>query len=213
MASLTLAETKGVCCIAYDGIKGERYRFPNGTTWKIAEHWADTSTGFKGIIVMPENRSDVYVMSFAGTDSPLDVAVDLAQLAGGLPQQYTQALSWARMGFATAGATFVLAGHSLGGGLAAYCSVSLRSPAFTVNPAPLVGAASLAALGSNPQITNYAANWEFVSSSPGVNPGRVIIVPSTGGNTGIVTDHMLGNVVPSIPFPIKIGFMQSMMGR
>mgnify|MGYP001236544641 CR=1 FL=1 len=179
MASLTLAETKGVCSIAYDGVKDDRYRFPDGTTWKVAQHWGTTSTGFKAVIAMPESRSDVYVMSFAGTDDLQDLITDGQQLVGMLPAQYTQALNWARNGFSAAGSIFVLAGHSLGGGLATYCSVSLKSPAFTVNPAPLVGAASRAALGSNSQITNYVADWELVHRSPGRNPGVTIVVPST----------------------------------
>lgn len=213
MASLTLEETKSVCYIAYDGVKDERCRFPDGTTWKILQHWGTPSSGFKGIIIVPENRSDVYVMAFAGTDSLLDVGVDLNQLTGGLPRQYTQALSWAQQGYGVAGSIFVVAGHSLGGGLAAYCSVSLRCPAFTVNPAPLIGAASLAALGSNTQITNYVAQYEFVHWSPGLNPGKTVVVPSTGGNAAVLADHSLTNVAPSIPLPVKIGFMQTMLGR
>jgi Protein of unknown function (DUF2974) len=204
MATLTLGETKGVCSIAYDGVKGERYRFPDGSIWKIAEHWATTISGFKGIITMPETRSDVYVMAFAGTDSMLDGLVDLVQLTGGIPAQYTQAIQWARMGYAAADSIFVLAGHSLGGGLASYCSVLLRCPAFTVNPAPLVGAATLSSFGKNVQITNYIARNEFVSSSPGRNPGTDVVVPSSGGTFSFFTDHMLANVAPSIPLPVKI---------
>lgn len=204
MATLNLGETKGCCSIAYDGLKGERYRFPDGSTWKIAEHWATSLSGFKGIITMPENRNNVYVMAFAGTDSVLDAIVDVSQLTGGMPAQYEQALRWARMGFAAAGSIFVLAGHSLGGGLASYCSVRLRCPAFTVNPAPLVGAATLSSLGPNSQITNFIASNEFVSSSPGRNPGADVVVPSTGGTFSFFTDHMLANVAPSIPLPVKL---------
>ena len=204
MASLTLAETKGVCSIAYDGVKGERYQFPDKTIWKVAEHWATSMSGFKAIIIMPENRSDVYVMAFAGTDSLLDVGVDLNQLTGGLPTQYTQAINWAKQGQAAAGGIFVLAGHSLGGGLAAYCSVRLRCPAYTVNPAPLVGGVTLGAFGSNPQITNFIAQNEFVSSSPGRNPGTDVVVPSSGGTFSYFTDHLLANVAPSIPLPTKV---------
>lgn len=204
MASLTLAETKSVCNIAYDGISGQKYKFPDNSIWTVAQHWATTSTGFKGIIILPDNRSDVYVMAFAGTDSLLDVGVDLDQLTGGLPTQYVQAIDWAKKGQAAAGGTFVLAGHSLGGGLAAYCSVRLRCPAFTINPAPLVGAATLGALGSNPQITNFIAQNEFVSSSPGRNPGTDVVVPSSGGNFSFFTDHMISNVAPSIPLPVLV---------
>lgn len=204
MGSLTLGETKGCCSIAYEGLRNERYRFPDQSIWRITEHWATTNSGFKAVIVVPEGRSDVYVMSFAGTDSLLDVAVDLAQVAGQTPRQYSQALIWARMAYSVAGSNFVLSGHSLGGGMAAYCSVAMGCPAFTVNPAPLIGAASLRSLGSNTQITNFIASNEFVSSSPGRNPGTDVVVTSTGGILGVLTDHMLANVAPTIPLPIRI---------
>lgn len=200
---LTLGETKGCCYVAYDGEQDEQYRFPDGKTWSVTQHWATRMTGFKAALITSENK---VVLAFAGTDSLLDVAVDIIQAIGGVPAQYTQALVLASEASRVAGSRLQLAGHSLGGGLAAYCSASLRIPASTVNPAPLVGAASLVALfAQNPQITNYIAQGgEIVSSSPGRNPGRDVSVPSSGGIFGFVTDHMLSNVAPSIPLPVKI---------
>ncbi|MEZ5308639.1 MAG: hypothetical protein R2684_15955 [Pyrinomonadaceae bacterium] len=204
MPTLTLTEVKSVCSIAYDGETGERYQFADGATWSILQHWGTWSTGFKGIIIVPEGRSGVYCMSFAGTDSLLDVGVDINQVFGGLPTQYSQALRWAQSAYGVAGSSFVLAGHSLGGGLAAYCSVHLGCPAYTVNPAPLVGAATLSSLRTNAQITNYIASCEFVSSSPGRNPGIDVVVPSAGGRLSFFTDHSLSAVAPSIALPTKL---------
>lgn len=203
---LTLGETKGCCHVAYDGEAGENYLFPGGATWQVLQHWATRMTGFKAALMAPQGRDDLKVLAFAGTDSMLDVAVDIIQATGGVPAQYSQALNLASSTQATSGSGLNLAGHSLGGGLAAYCSSILRIPASTVNPAPLVGGANLSALfANNSQITNYiAVGGEIVSSSPGRNPGQDVPVPSTGGLFGFFTDHMLANVAPSIPLPVKI---------
>lgn len=202
--SLTLAETKGCCFVAYDGVRGESYRFPGGETWEVAQHWATRITGFKAALISSASKT---VLAFAGTDSLMDVAVDIMQVAGGLPPQYPQAMILATsISSRITGGRLHLAGHSLGGCLAAYCSSQLRIPTSTVNPAPLIGAASLRALfASNSQIANYIARGgEIVSSSPGRNPGTDVYVPSTGGMFGFFTDHMLANVAPSIPLPTKV---------
>ncbi len=200
---LTMGETKGCCFVAYDGAQGEQYRFPDGTTWSVAQHWATRMTGFKAAMITSGNK---IVLAFAGTDSLLDVAVDIIQATGGVPAQYAQAMTLALAASRSSGDRLHLAGHSLGGGLAAYCSSQLRIPASTVNPAPLVGGASLSSLfAQNSQITNYIAQGgEIVSSSPGRNPGNDVYVPSTAGVFGFITDHMLTNVAPSIPLPTKI---------
>jgi hypothetical protein len=207
MSILTLAETKGCCFVAYDGVTGDRFSFPGGTVWRVVQHWATSITGFKAATMVPESGgNNAFVLAFAGTDSLMDVVVDIAQVAGGTPPQYMQAILLATSAQSAAGSRLQLAGHSLGGGLAAYCSSILRCPASTVNPAPLVGAATFSALfANNSQITNYVAQGgEIVSSSPGRNPGRDVEVASSGGLFGFITDHMLSNVAPSIPLPRKI---------
>ena len=159
-------------------------------------------SGFKAILIQPEGGAkDVTVLSFAGTDSILDGLVDLDQATGGLPAQYVQALSRTRS-LSSQHPNLYLTGHSLGGGLAAWSSVNTRLPASTINPAPLVGAMTLSSLGANSQITNYiGGSAEFVSSSPGRNPGRDVQVPGSGN---FFTRHMVANVDPSVPLPTKI---------
>lgn len=203
MPALDLGTTKGVCDIAYEGVEGDRYRFPDGSIWRIGDDRGTWTSGFKGIVVAPERGATKTVLAFAGTDSLLDVIVDAAQVTGQLPAQYIQALAWAQELSRTEGSRLVLAGHSLGGGLAAYSSVATGLPACTVNPAPLVGAISLDSLGANEQITNYIGN-EFVSSSPGRNPGTDIEVPTSGGFLGFFSDHLLANIAPGIALPVKL---------
>lgn len=202
MSTLTKAETKGACHVAYEGVTGERYRFPDGTTWSVIADEGTWYTGFKAILLAPEGR-ELHVLAFAGSDSALDFVHDGVQALGGQSAQYHQAMTLTSRFQAQYGAELHLTGHSLGGGLAAYCSVRTRLSASTINPAPLVGMLTLAALRGNSQIVNYVpTNGEIVSSSPGRNPGRDIAVPASGN---FLTRHMLGNVMPDVPLPEKIG--------
>lgn len=203
MPTLNFADTKGTCHLAYDAVQGERYAFPDGIVWTVLESTATWYTGFKAIVIQPrDGAKDVTVLAFAGTDSVLDGIVDLNQATGGLPRQYQQALSLT-LETKKKYTNLYLTGHSLGGGLAAYSSVYTRIPASTINPAPLVGAMSLRSLGANNQITNYiGGSGEFVSSSPGRNPGRDVHVEATGN---FFTRHMVANVMPGIALPQRTG--------
>ncbi len=199
MPHLSFSETKGACHIAYDGVAGESYSFQDGNTWRISASYRSRITGFKAVLAHGNGKK---VLAFAGTDSMIDVAVDIAQVIGGLPAQYSQALHLTNNVRAAEGNNLILAGHSLGGGLAAYCSVRTRLSAYTVNPAPLIGALTLRGLfGNNSQITNFiAAGGEIVSSSPGRNPGDDVEIQATGN---LFTRHSLGNVGPSISLPVR----------
>lgn len=201
---LSFVETKSTSELAYSARKGERYRFADGAVWIMLDHRRNVITGFKAVYMGKKDGSK-YVLGFAGTDSISDALADAKQVLGGVPLQYKQALGVTReiWNKVPAGKVLHLAGHSLGGGLAAYCSVSTKLPASTVNPAPLIGAASFSAwFRDNSQITNYiAAGGEFVSSSPGRNPGTEVQIRATGN---FFTRHSLANVGPSIPLPTQI---------
>ena len=203
MPTLNFADTKGTCHLAYDAVKGEHYSFPDRVVWVVLDSVGTWTTGFKAILIQPRDAGkNVTVLSFAGTDSILDGLVDVDQATGGMPGQYHQALELT-MRYRSKYANLYLTGHSLGGGLAAYCSVSTLLPASTINPAPLVGAMSLRSLGSNPQITNYIPkNKEIVSSSPGRNPGTDIPVDANGN---FFTRHMVANIMPGVALPQKTG--------
>ncbi len=200
MSTLTKEETKGACHVAYEGLSGERYRFPDGTIWSVIGDMATRFTGFKAALLQPEGR-DLFVLAFAGSDSVLDFIHDGVQALGGYSSQYTQALILTKK-YREEYGDLHLSGHSLGGGLAAYCSVITHLSASTVNPAPLVGMLTIGALRGNPQIVNYVpSNGEIVSSSHGRNPGRDVKVSASGN---FLTRHMLGNVMPEVPLPTKI---------
>jgi hypothetical protein len=203
MPTLNAADTKGTCHLAYDAVKGERYSFPDRAVWVVLDSIGTRATGFKAILVQPRDGvKNVTVLAFAGTDSILDGLVDLQQATGGMPAQYHQALALTKR-YQGQYANLYLTGHSLGGGLAAYSSVTTKLPASTINPAPLVGAMSLSSLGGNQQITNYVPrNREVVSSSPGRNPGTDIPVEASGN---YFTRHMVANVMPNIGLPQKTG--------
>ncbi len=162
--------------------------------------WHSSITGFKAILIAGNGK---IVLSFAGTDSLLDVAVDIAQVLGGVPPQYSQSLLIVLQCKGTHQQNLHLCGHSLGGGLAAYCSVATRLSASTINPAPLVGGASFSAMfRNNDQIVNYIAGGsEFVSSSVGRNPGRDVAVEASGN---FFSRHSLINTAPAVPLPTKI---------
>ncbi|HUF05723.1 MAG TPA: Mbeg1-like protein [Aridibacter sp.] len=198
MPTLSFAETKSVCEVAYHGELNESFRFPDGNVWRISRTESNWMSGFKAAVIQGNGKT---VLAFAGTDSLVDVAADIAQVFGGVPSQYREALLLTGV-VSRSASGLILAGHSLGGGLAAYCSVHTRLRAYTVNPAPLIGAATLSALvGSHPQITNFVAEGgEFVSSSPGRNPGIDVEIPSSGN---VFTRHSLGNVDPSVPLPTR----------
>ncbi len=203
MPTLNFADTKGTCHLAYEAVEGEHYSFPDGIVWNVLKSTATWYTGFKAIVIQPRGGAkDVTVLAFAGTDSVLDVIVDLSQATGGLPTQYQQALGLA-VEYKKQYSNLYLTGHSLGGGLAAYSSVYTHIPASTINPAPLVGGMSLRSLGANNQITNYiGGSGEIVSSSPGRNPGRDIHVEADGN---FFTRHMVANVGPGVGLPQRTG--------
>lgn len=205
MSRLTFAETKSCCIIAYDGKKGDRYRFPDGSSWTVIKHWATSLSGFKAALLTCDRQNARTlrraVLAFAGTDSIRDGIADAVQVVGILPAQYLQARILATS-CKNAALDIKLCGHSLGGGLAVYASVCTRYEANTINPAPLVAAGGLSAwFGDHPQIVNYIAGGaEFVSSSPGRIPGKDIAVPATGN---FFTRHSLANVDPRIQPPVK----------
>lgn len=122
-------------------------------TWNTLSTWVSHIIDFKAILVQPSGgMKNVTVLAFAGTDSVMDVVVDLNQVTGGMAPQYPRSLSVAMQCQSSSNNLF-LTEHSLGGGLAAYCSVETRVSASTINPAPLVSMGSFSAMfGRNPQI-------------------------------------------------------------
>ena len=202
-AHLSFAETKGASHVAYYGNEKERWRFPNGDIWLVREKRDDHISGFKGVGLSPLGRPEIYCVAFAGTEDLKDAVTDAAQIVTLFtPRQYDLALEWAEQVLGWAKTALVFSGHSLGGGLATYCSVKTGNRAYTVNPAPLVNSMPIDGFKENMQITHYVANWEFVSSSVGFNPETVIEMPYEGSN--VFSRHRLKNVGPKVPLPEKV---------
>lgn len=83
------------------------------------------------------NEDGDVVLVFRGTNptSGRDWMNNGSQFAGLGSEQYDQAVSLARSVKAIYGADLVIAGHSLGGGLASVAAVATDSPGITFNPA------------------------------------------------------------------------------
>ena len=97
------------------------------------------ATGFKSGVYRSDNNE--YILAFGGTD-PIkdikDVWTDVKGGTGGIPEQFRQAAGAAIAAKEVFGDNLVLAGHSLGGGLAAYASVATGGTAsVTFNPMDL----------------------------------------------------------------------------
>jgi hypothetical protein len=209
---LQFSETKGASSLAYNARAGEVYRFPDGKEWQVSRVHQTGLTGFRAIELRPTDPNDRrVVLAFAGTDpkSPGDLITDARQALGlGTPIQYHQAAALAGRLQREHGSNLILTGHSLGGGLAAYASMRNGGiPATGVNSAPLVGATYLRGLmgrARNQNITHYNAP-EFVSRSPGVQPGQRISVPGrNSGIGGFFSNHGLDNTAPSVPLPTRV---------
>ena len=214
---LKFSETKGACDLAYYAKENQLYKFPDEKIWKVVkkiEHFG--GMGFRAVILQPENICYKTILAFAGTDpkSIGDVITDADQaLFGGLlaTRQYWLAISTARdaKGKFT---DLVLTGHSLGGGLAAYTSLQIKTPATTVNPAPLnlhntvVGYIGNMHGGAN--ITNYISGakgfrkGEIVTSliSPGFIIGEKVYVAGVD-NAGFMSRHALKNTGAGVDMP------------
>lgn len=213
MPVLSFAETKGVCFLAYDAEKGQQYKFPDGLIWKIIDSYSDWISGYKSILIQPESKEkEVTVLAFAGTTawSPGDLKTDLDQALGEVPPQYLIALTTAVKHQKEYGSLF-LAGHSLGGGLAAFSSFATKVPANTINPAPLMGKVSEKGAKSSSQVTNFiAGDWEIVSSLPGRLVGKIVHVSGKGN---CLERHGLANVAPELGFPKLVGGVLDVMDQ
>ena len=130
----------------------------------------------------------VRVLAFKGSDSIVDredwVLNNLPQLIGVVPFQYSlaQQLRWHLEGMPdTRARPTVLAGHSLGGGLATYASLGAPGEVWTFNPARLHSLAGARRPGHSPEglsITNIIVTGDFVSAM-GLRHaiGRDVFVP------------------------------------
>jgi len=135
-------------------------------------------------------ETGIYYLAFRGTESLLDgndLRADFVQALGMPSAQYDAAIELARRVREALGpnATIVLAGHSLGGGLAAAAAYNTGLNAVTFNPASVGGIYSQGDAG---YIRSHVIEGDFLSvgralvgrTAPGeiiVHPARTIVPP------------------------------------
>ncbi|CAI1095487.1 Extracellular phospholipase A1 precursor [Serratia grimesii] len=92
----------------------------------------DTASGFQAGIYSDNQQ---YVLAFAGTNDMRDWLSNVRQATGYDDVQYNQAVAVAKGAKAAFGDALVIAGHSLGGGLAATAALATGTVAVTFNAA------------------------------------------------------------------------------
>lgn len=93
----------------------------------------DAKSGFDATLY--RDAGDAIVMVFTGTDEPRDWVHNIRQGLGSRDAQYAEAIELAYQAKRVLGDRFILAGHSLGGGLAAAAAMAADVPAVTFNAA------------------------------------------------------------------------------
>lgn len=207
---LDYEDVQGLCSLPYEGIEG-LYEFSNGSRWKVTK--VIEKGGFRAVMVTGKGKT---ILSFAGSGMQVEDWVNnFVQGLVGISQYYALALSLARSHPAD-----VIVGHSLGGGLASYCSVYLGKKSVTINPAPLNvnDVSKIPIIVRNNLVINYAVVGEalyylcllttpispVIPITPtrpiGIGPipamtrvGRIIWVGSNGAN--MVQKHLLEHLV------------------
>ncbi|CAI1842303.1 MULTISPECIES: DUF2974 domain-containing protein [Serratia] len=92
----------------------------------------DSASGFQAGIYRDNQQ---YVLAFAGTNDMRDWLSNVRQATGYDDVQYNQAVAVAKSAKAAFGEALVIAGHSLGGGLAATAALATGTVAVTFNAA------------------------------------------------------------------------------
>lgn len=184
---LSLAESKSVSDIAYDGKVGEVYQFADGTYWRVDKNQDDSGffhNGFKAVAMRrvvadgnggyKDDPTDNRVaVGFAGTDGLNDVDDDIDQALGQTPEQYQDGLKFTQQVRDEASKTcetVTATGHSLGGGIATYISIETGIPATAINSAPLSNNKVPDGKNFDGQITQYYAKGEILTDVDDANP-------------------------------------------
>jgi len=205
---LDYEDVQGLCWLAYKGCgtKG-LYQFSNKSIWDVTE--VIEIGEMRAVVVKGKEKT---VLSFSGTDltSIEDWLNNFMQGLGGISPYYKHALSLAR-----SRPCDIVVGHSLGGGLASYCSIFLGKKSVTINSAPLhINLVSgIPMLARKHLVFNYEATGEALYYLDLVRlnltkVGRVTWVASTGSHmfNKHLLDYLVGfttpvRVAPGTPKP------------
>jgi len=178
------------------------WRSVTGNVWRVMEEYERGP--FHAIKAQGLGKT---ILAFSGTDELLDWAANLSQGVTGLSYQYLYAFKLA----GSVGCEMV-AGHSLGGGLASFVAIHRGIKCATVNPAPLfirglpnpvsqaVGVINaVQMLRRSNLVINYVVPGEALDILDIValgmsRVGKIINVPSIGGWDPIAR-HLLDRLV------------------
>lgn len=147
------------------------------------------STGFRAAIY--EDAQGHKVLAFAGTRDGKDWFADGTQALGLPTAQYEEAVALATQAKAAFGDSVVMAGHSLGGGLASIASVATDSAAVTFNAAgvndatmrrlvPDADVATLKQQAADGLVRRYAVEGEVLTGEQESGAGRGFLPDALG---------------------------------
>ena len=90
---LEFYETKGASKLAYDAVRGDRYEFPDGKVWNVTDTRSTSTTGFRAVVLKPEDPTDRRVVLHCRTgkrraDGIRDWATTFAGAWREIPPQY-----------------------------------------------------------------------------------------------------------------------------
>lgn len=92
----------------------------------------DTNTGFSAVIY---RYTDMYILSFTGSNELKDLYANIRQGLGLYEPQYYQAIGLVNILTKIASHKLICIGHSLGGGLASVAGLAANAPTITFSPA------------------------------------------------------------------------------
>lgn len=187
---LDYEDVQGLCWLPYKGAGKEGlYQFSNGSRWEVTDVFE--KGGFRAVLVKGNGKT---ILSFAGTDGPDvdDWFNNLVQGISGWSPYYGLALNLARSCPAD-----VIVGHSLGGGLASYCSVYLGKKSATINPAPLNinGISAIPIIVRDSLVINYAV----------VGEGLFYLCAFTTPSSPLVPVSAARAIIPGAPLMTRVG--------
>lgn len=198
---LKYEDVQGLTWLAYkgQGTPGS-WNFPNaGSTWNLTQVFERGP--FRAVLCTGPKR----VLSISGTDDAEDWVDNIGQGVTGVSSQYLYALRVAR-----STAPEVIVGHSLGGGLASYCSIYGGRNSATINPAALnTNVASVVGMIRNgTKVINYVASGEALDILDVMAPnmrrvGKIYRVRSNGSIFNPVARHAIANL-SGFQTPVKV---------